>query len=128
MSQLLARLARTLSSHWKRSLAAAVGVLVLLVLAASLADQPVDDVSLPGAESQQAVDLLQAHSPAFGGVDSTLVFTVGEGTLSDPEPKAAIEGALPAAVRAQQLALAVARRRGRDPDSPPGLRKVTPTR
>ena len=36
--------------------------------------------------------------------------------------------ALPAAVRAQQLALAVARRRGRDPDSPPGLRKVTPTR
>jgi glucosamine--fructose-6-phosphate aminotransferase (isomerizing) len=36
--------------------------------------------------------------------------------------------ALPAAVRAQQLALAVARRRGVDPDSPPGLRKVTPTR
>ena len=94
MSQLLARLARTLSSHWKRSLAAAVGVLVFLVLAASLADQPVDDVSLPGAESQRAVDLFQAHSPAFGGVDSTLVFTVGEGTLSDPEPKAAIEGAL----------------------------------
>jgi len=36
--------------------------------------------------------------------------------------------ALPAAVRAQQLALAVARRRGLDPDSPPGLQKVTPTR
>ncbi|HYM58211.1 MAG TPA: SIS domain-containing protein [Solirubrobacteraceae bacterium] len=36
--------------------------------------------------------------------------------------------ALPAAVRAQQLALALARRRGLDPDSPPGLRKVTPTR
>jgi glucosamine--fructose-6-phosphate aminotransferase (isomerizing) len=36
--------------------------------------------------------------------------------------------AVPAAVRAQQLALAVARRRGIDPDSPPGLRKVTPTR
>jgi RND superfamily putative drug exporter len=94
MSQLLARLARTLSSHWKRSLAAAIGVLVLLVLAASLADKPADDFSLPGAESQQAVDLFQAHSPAFGGADSTLVFTVGEGNLSDPEPKAAIEGAL----------------------------------
>ena len=94
MSQVLARLARTLSSHWKRSLAAAIGVLVLLVLAAGLADQPIDDVSLPGAESQQAIDLLQAHSPAFGGADSTLVFTVGEGKLSDPEPKAAIEGAL----------------------------------
>jgi glucosamine--fructose-6-phosphate aminotransferase (isomerizing) len=36
--------------------------------------------------------------------------------------------ALPATVRAQQLALAVARRRGLDPDEPPGLRKVTPTR
>ena len=75
MSQLLARLARTLSSHWKRSLAAAIGVLVLLVLAASLAGKPADDVSLPGTESQQAIDLFQAHSPAFGGADSTLVFT-----------------------------------------------------
>jgi glutamine---fructose-6-phosphate transaminase (isomerizing) len=35
--------------------------------------------------------------------------------------------ALPAAVRAQQLALAVAWVRGLDPDEPPGLRKVTPT-
>ena len=34
---------------------------------------------------------------------------------------------VPAAVRAQQLALAVARRRGLDPDEPPALRKVTPT-
>jgi len=41
-----------------------------------------------------------------------------------PEPLRA----LPAAVRAQQLALAVARRRGLDPDAPPGLRKVTQTR
>ncbi|MBD0281700.1 MAG: SIS domain-containing protein [Thermoleophilaceae bacterium] len=36
--------------------------------------------------------------------------------------------AVPATVRAQQLALAVACRRGLDPDEPPGLRKVTPTR
>ena len=43
---------------------------------------------------------------------------------SPGEPLAAI----PAAVRAQQLALAVARRRGADPDSPAGLSKVTPTR
>ena len=94
MSQLLARMARTLSSHWKRSLAAAVGVLVLLVLAAGAGDEATDDYSLPGAESQQAIDLFQAHSPAFGGADSTLVFTVDEGKVSDPEPKAAIEGAL----------------------------------
>src|SRR5688572_992883 len=89
--QLLARLARTLSAHWKRSLAAAIGVLVLLVLAAGASEKPADDFSLPGAESQQAIDLFQAHSPAFGGVDSTLVFTVDEGRVSDPGPKAAIE-------------------------------------
>jgi RND superfamily putative drug exporter len=94
MSQLLARMARTLSSHWKRSLAAAVGVLVLLVLAAGASTKVSDDYSLPGAESQQAIDLFQAHSPAFGGADSTLVFTVDGGKVSDPAPKAAIEGAL----------------------------------
>ena len=99
MSQLLARLARTLSAHWKRSLAAAIGVLVLLVLAAGAAGEASDDYSLPGAESQQAIDLFQAHSPAFGGADSTLVFTVDDGKVSDPGPRAAIEGSL-AKVRA----------------------------
>src|SRR5215213_1805790 len=94
MSLLLARLARTLSSHWKRSLAAAVGVLVLLVLAAGAGGQASDDYSVPGTESQAAVDLFQAHSPAFGGADSTLVFTVDRGKVSDAAPKAAIEGAL----------------------------------
>ncbi len=94
MSQLLARMSRTLASHWKRSLAAAVGVLVLLVLAASASSGATDDFSLPGAESQQAIDLFQAHSPAFGGADSTLVFTVDRGKVSDPGPRAAIDRAL----------------------------------
>ncbi len=40
-----------------------------------------------------------------------------------PEPLLAIA----ASVRVQQLALAVARRRGIDPDAPPGLNKITPT-
>jgi len=93
-SGLLARIARRLSSHWKRSLIAAVGVLVLLAVAAGASGEPSDDPSVPGTESQQAVDLFQAHSPAFGGADSTLVFTVGNGSVSDPQPKAAIEGAL----------------------------------
>jgi RND superfamily putative drug exporter len=94
MSQLLARLARMLSSHWKRSLAAAVGVLVLLVVAAGAAGKANDDYSVPGAESQKAIDLFQAHSPAFGGADSTLVFTVDQGRIDAAGPKEAIEGAL----------------------------------
>jgi glutamine---fructose-6-phosphate transaminase (isomerizing) len=40
-----------------------------------------------------------------------------------PEPLST----LPATIRAQQLALALALRRGLDPDEPPGLGKVTPT-
>jgi RND superfamily putative drug exporter len=99
MFLLLARMARTLSLHWKRSLAAAVGIVVLLVLAAGASGGASDDYSLPGAESQQAIDLFQAHSPAFGGADSTLVFTVEDGKVSDPARRAAIEGAL-AKVRA----------------------------
>ena len=94
MSELLARLAQHLSLHWKRSLLAAVGVLVLLGAAAGMATPASDDYTLPGAESQKAVDLFQAHSPEFGGADSTLVFTVDEGKVSDPAPKAAILGAL----------------------------------
>jgi RND superfamily putative drug exporter len=93
-SGFLASVARRLSSHWKRSLAAAVGVLVLLVLAAGAGGKGSDDYSIPGTESQQAVDLFKAHSPAFGGADSTLVFTVDKGKVSDPAPRAAIEGAL----------------------------------
>ncbi len=48
MPQLLARMARTLSSHWKRSLAAAVGVLVLLVLAAGASGEATDDYCRAG--------------------------------------------------------------------------------
>src|SRR5918997_3322662 len=94
MSQLLARVARTLSTHWKRGLAAAVGVLVLLALAAGTAGEAKDDYSVPGTDSQRAIDLFQAHSPAFGGTDPTLVFTVDQGRVSDPEAKAAVERAL----------------------------------
>ena len=50
--------------------------------------------SAPGTETQEAVDLLRAHTPALAGADSTLVFSVEDGKITDPEPRAAIEGAL----------------------------------
>jgi RND superfamily putative drug exporter len=94
MSSLLARIARTLTQYWKRSLAAAVVILVLIGAAAGAGGEAADDFSVPGTESQQALDLFRDHSPAFAGGDSTLVFSVKEGSLSDPEHRAAIEGAL----------------------------------
>ena len=94
MSSLLARIARTLTQHWKRGLAGAVAVVVLLGAAAGAGGEAADDFSIPGTESQQALDLFKKHSPAFAGADSTLVFTVEQGKISDPEPRAAVTGAL----------------------------------
>jgi RND superfamily putative drug exporter len=94
MSQLLARIARTITQHWKRSLAAAVVVIVLLGAAAGAGGEAADDFNIPNTESQQALDLLRAHTPALAGADSTLVFSVQEGQLTDPQPRAAIESAL----------------------------------
>jgi RND superfamily putative drug exporter len=94
MSSLLARLARTLTHHWKRSLLAAIAVIVLLGVAAGAGGEAADDFSIPGTESQQAIDLFKAHSPAFAGADSTLVFSAREGKVTDAEPRAAIAAAL----------------------------------
>src|SRR5215212_3728185 len=94
MSHLLARLARSLTEHWKPGLAGAVIVILLLGAAAGAGGEAADDFNIPGTESQQALDLFRAHSPAFAGADSTLVFTVPGGKVSEPGPKSAIQGAL----------------------------------
>ena len=94
MSELLARIARTLTQHWKRSLVAAIVVLFLIGAAAGAGGETADDWNIPGTESQQALDLFRAHSPAFAGADSTIVFSVEDGALTDPEHRAAVEGAL----------------------------------
>ena len=78
MSSLLARLARTLTQHWKRGLAGAIVVLVLIGAAAGAGGESADDFSIPGTESQQALDLFRDHSPAFAGADSTIVFSVDQ--------------------------------------------------
>src|SRR4051812_5975719 len=94
MSSLLARLARTITQHWKRSLLAAVAVIVILGALAGAGGEAADDFAIPGTESQQALDLFKAHSPAFAGADSTLVFSLDSGRISDARPRAAVEGAL----------------------------------
>jgi glutamine---fructose-6-phosphate transaminase (isomerizing) len=90
------------------------------------ADLPVLAVSAAGPAAAD-VDELAGELGASGAVVLRLADDE-DADLSYPGDLAEPLRALPATVRAQQLALAVARRRGRDPDSPPGLRKVTPTR
>lgn len=69
-----------------------------------------------------ATELEQAGTPVLRLSDAPGADLYYPGDVAEPLRT------IPAAVRAQQLALAVARRRGLDPDSPPGLHKVTPTR
>jgi glutamine---fructose-6-phosphate transaminase (isomerizing) len=92
------------------------------------------------ARPELPVLAVRATGPAAGDVDELVEQLRGGGSrvleLADrrdaalplhgrlPEPLMAV----PASVRAQQLALALARRRGIDPDAPAGLAKVTPTR
>jgi putative drug exporter of the RND superfamily len=51
MSNLLARIARYLTEHWKRGLVAAVLVIVLLGAAAGAGGEAADDFNIPGTES-----------------------------------------------------------------------------
>jgi len=95
MSSFLARIARALTAHWKRSLAfALITVVVLGGIAGSVGGTPADDFEIPGTESQQATDLFRAHAPALAGVDATIVFSTQDGTLTTAEHRAAIERAL----------------------------------
>jgi putative drug exporter of the RND superfamily len=95
MSHALARLARAITQHWKRSLAAAVAVVVLLgAVAGATGGSAADDFKVPGTESQKAIDLFKAHTPALAGADGTLVFTVKSGSIESPQHRAAIDSAL----------------------------------
>ena len=91
MSLLLARMARTITQHWVRSLFAAIAVIVLLGFAAGAGGEAADDFSIPGTESQEAIDLFKAHTPALAGADSTLVFSVEDGKVTDAANREAIE-------------------------------------
>jgi glucosamine--fructose-6-phosphate aminotransferase (isomerizing) len=88
----------------------------LPLLAVSAAGPAAADVE------ELAAELERAGTPVLRLADRPGASLPYPGELAEPLR------ALPATVRAQQLALSLARQRGLDPDTPPGLRKVTPTR
>jgi len=91
MSDLLARLARSITGHWKRSLLIAlIAVFGIGFLSGTAGDAPPERFDTPGTESQQAYDLFSEHSPALAGVDSTIVFNALDGEITQPARKQAI--------------------------------------
>jgi putative drug exporter of the RND superfamily len=94
MSHALARLARSLTHRWKRSLLVAIATIVVLGGIAGASGPAADDWEIPGTESQQAVDLFRAHTPALAGADATLVYTTADGRLTDSAKRSAVDGAL----------------------------------
>lgn len=96
MSEVLARLTRTLTHRWKRGLLVAVATLIVIGGLASGASPAPDEFDVPGTESQKAYDLFRDHTPAFAGADATVVFSTEEGTLRDADKKASVESSLAA--------------------------------
>ena len=94
MALLLGRLAGAAAHHWKRSLALVVVALASLALLSSLGSGFSDSFTTPGTESQRAYDLLAERFPARAGDTATVVFSVDDGTLREPERAAAIAEAV----------------------------------
>jgi RND superfamily putative drug exporter len=85
--------------------------LVLLVAfgagAGALSKPTSDNFSMPGTESQRALDLLDERFPqlAANGASARVVFAAtGEGTLTDPERRAAVQAAVASLRTAPQVA------------------------
>ena len=116
-------LARWCIAHRRRVVVAWVAVAVLAsVVAHAVGPSYVTVFSLPGTESQRAVDLLKHEFKAQSGDADTVVFHVANGTIDSPAVRAAMTPLL-ARVRALSDVAGVV-----SPYSPRGAVQVSPDR
>ncbi|MFO7281245.1 MAG: MMPL family transporter [Thermoanaerobacterales bacterium] len=95
MSQLLYRLGRRTAAHPFRTIAVwALLAAVVFALQGAVGNDPVNDYRVPGVESQEAADTLEARFPEFAGVTGRVVFHVDEGRIDDPANRAAVDEAV----------------------------------
>ncbi|WP_131786099.1 MMPL family transporter [Protofrankia symbiont of Coriaria ruscifolia] len=97
MATYLYRLGR--ASYRRRRLVVVLWVALLALMgtgAATLSGQTSDTFSIPGTESQKAINLLEERMPGAGADAATarVVFTVTEGFLTDPAHEQAIAEAI----------------------------------
>jgi len=92
---LLRRLTRWCIAHKGRVLLAWVAVAVLTTaVAGAVGRDYATNFSLPGTESQRALDLLKQEFPAQSGDVDTVVFHVSEGTVDSPRVRDAMTSLL----------------------------------
>ena len=91
MSGLLDRLGRrAVRHHWWFIGAWVASTVIIVALAAGLDGQFSDNFRIPGAQSQQALDLLEQDFPTQAGDNALIVFQSPDGVTS-PAVKTAIE-------------------------------------
>jgi RND superfamily putative drug exporter len=71
-----------------------VSALGILLAGRALGVTSIDEFRVPGAESQQALDLLKERFPAASGTEATVVFHAADGKLVEPPHVATIEETL----------------------------------
>jgi RND superfamily putative drug exporter len=109
MANLLYRLGRF--SYQRRRLVAAVWALLLVVLgvgALTLGGSTTSTFSIPGTESQQALDALQKEIPAAAGASANVVVKAPAGqNLNTPGIRAEVEATVAAAAKVPEVAGAI---------------------
>jgi putative drug exporter of the RND superfamily len=81
--------------HRRRVFIAWIAIAVITTAVASAVGRNyAQDFSLPGTESQHALDLLKNEFPAQSGDVDTIVFHTANGTVDDPAVQSAIQGLL----------------------------------
>ncbi|MEU8223114.1 MMPL family transporter [Kribbella sp. NPDC048915] len=109
MANLLYRLGRF--SYQRRRLVAAVWALLLVLLgvgALTLGGKTANTFSIPGTESQRALDALAQELPAASGASSTVVVKAPDGkTLAEPAVKAAVGAAVEKVTKVPEVIAAI---------------------
>ena len=107
MAELLAKIGRGTYRHrWATLLAWLMILIVVASISVAFSKPESTQFSVPGTQSQQAMDLLEQRFPAASGATAQMVFAAPAGaTLSDPNIKAAVEASLAQARRGVQVLL-----------------------